>query len=191
MAKLATRVELDGDSIPTRAAFDEFFGLVERANGGDERAAKALRAKLDIVPKVAEQLGDFAGIVRKMLVTAITGEQLAMAEAITWKVGTLRAELAQPSDGPLDRLLVERVTLCWLQVHQAEALYAQKLGELSIEWSDAYQRRIDRAQRRYLQAIRTLAQVRRLAVPTAVQINVAEKQVIAQHGGVPGSRGHT
>jgi len=172
-----TKVDLDGDSIPTRAAFDEFFGLVDRANGGDERAAKALRPKLDVVPKVAEQLGDFAGIVRKAIVTAITGDQLAMREAITWKLGALRTELAQPSDGPLERLLVERVTLTWLQVHQAEGLYAQKFGELGIEWSDAYQRRIDRAQRRYLQAIRTLAQLRRMAVPLPIQVNVAERQV--------------
>jgi len=178
------KVELDGDSLPTRKAFDEFFDLVDRANAGDEKAAKALRPKLDVVPKVAEQLGDFAGIVRKAIVTAITGEQLAMAEAIAWKLGALRAELSQPSDGPLERLLVERVTLCWLQVHQAEGLYAQKFGELGIEWSDAYQRRIDRAQRRYLQAIRTLAQLRRLAVPAAVQINVAEHQVNQMGAGV-------
>ncbi len=88
---------------------------------------------------------------------------------------------ARPAGPPL---LVERVTLCWLQVHQAEGLYAQRLGSLDVEWTDCYQRRIDRAQRRYLQAIRTLAQVRRLAAPAAVQINVAEQQVNTMHGGV-------
>ncbi len=134
---MTTRVELDGDSIPTRAAFDEFFRLVDRANGGDEKEAWALRPELDVVLKVAEQLGDFGTLVRNSLVTSITGDQLAMREAIEWKLGRLRAELAQPSDGPLERLLVERVVLCWLQVHQAERLYAQKLGELTIEWSDA------------------------------------------------------
>ena len=112
-----------------------------------------------------------------------------MAEAIAWKLGALRAELSQPSDGPLERLLVDRVMLTWLQVHQAEGMHAQRLGQLTIEWSDAHQRRIDRAQRRYLAAIRTLAQVRRLTVPVAVQINVGEKQIIAQHAAAPGARG--
>ena len=52
------------------------------------------------------------------------------------------------------------------------------MGSLDLAWNEAYQRRIDRAQRRYLQAIRTLAQVRRLAAPaTNVQVNVAEHQV--------------
>ena len=39
------------------------------------------------------------------------------------------------------------------------------------------QRRLDAAQRRYLHAIRTLAQVRRLLGPS-VQVNIAEKQLI-------------
>ena len=49
-------------------------------------------------------------LVRNSLVTSITGDQLAMREAIEWKLGRLRAELAQSSDGPLERLLVERMT---------------------------------------------------------------------------------
>ncbi len=71
---MTTRVELDGDSIQTRAAFDEFFGLVDRVNGGDEKEAWALRPELDVVPKVAEQLGDFGTLVRNSLVTSITGD---------------------------------------------------------------------------------------------------------------------
>jgi hypothetical protein len=169
---------VDTDELKDFPHMRAFLALVERANRGDEAAMRELRPKLDLAPKLTDQLGNFAAIVRGALITSITGEQLAMAEAIGRKLDALRAELGQPSDGPLEGLLIDRVVLTWLTVHQAEALYAQRIGQLDIEWTDAYQRRIDRTQRCYLQAIRTLAQVRRLAVPaTNVQVNVAARQV--------------
>ncbi len=39
-----------------------------------------------------------------------------------------------------------------------------------------HQQRIERAQRRYLAAIKALAQVRKLGVP-AVQVNIGDKQI--------------
>ena len=176
MSRTPTPVRIGNDDVP-RPALTEFLDLVDKANAGDEGAARALRPRLDALPALAEQLGDFSKIVRAALVKTVAGEQLGFAEALEWKLDALRTELTQPSDGPLERLLVGRVVLCWLQVHQAEGLYAQRMGSLDLAWNEAYQRRIDRAQRRYIQAIRTLAQVRRLAVPLAVQINVAEQQV--------------
>ena len=47
-----------------------------------------------------------------------------------------------------------------------------------------YQRRLSLAQSRYLSAIRTLAQVRRLQVP-AVQVNIAREQLNVAALGAP------
>jgi hypothetical protein len=44
-----------------------------------------------------------------------------------------------------------------------------------VSQGEYYQKRLDRAHRRHLSAIRTLAQIRKLA--PAVQINIAEKQI--------------
>ena len=44
-------------------------------------------------------------------------------------------------------------------------------------------KRLDRAQRRYLAASKTLAQMRKLRVP-AVQVNIGEKQVNVAGGGM-------
>jgi hypothetical protein len=52
------------------------------------------------------------------------------------------------------------------------------MHDLSLRQAEYYKQRLSKAQAHYLAAIRTLAQVRRLGVP-AVQINVAEQQVIA------------
>ena len=184
MATTPTTVHIDTDELPGPNV-RRFMELVGRANAGDEAAFRELRPLLDAVPKLVGQMGDFAALTRQSWVTRITGGQLAMAEAIGRRVDGLRAELTQSSDGPLERLLIDRVGLCWLHLHYAEGTYAQKMDGLDGAWDEAYQRRIDRAQRRYLQAIRTLAQVRRLAAPvTTVQVNVAEHQVNQMTPGV-------
>jgi hypothetical protein len=66
--------------------------------------------------------------------------------------------------------------LCWLHLHYAENIYVQAMHELTITQATFHRRRLSLAQSRYLSAIRTLAQVRRLQVP-AVQVNIAREQV--------------
>jgi hypothetical protein len=56
---------------------------------------------------------------------------------------------------------------------------------LTIIQSEHQQRRIDRTHRRLMSTIKTLATVRRLAVP-ALQINVARQQVNQVNVGDPG-----
>ena len=70
-----------------------------------------------------------------------------------------------------------RIVACWLQVAYADHLAAgfeQEGGR--IVQGEYWQRMQDRAHRRYLAAIRSLAQVRRLLTP-AMQVNIAEQQV--------------
>ena len=90
----------------------------------------------------------------------------------------LRAELLGPTPTPLERLLVERVVACWLQVQDADVRYAQAKNP-SFALGDYLQRRMDRAHKRFLTAARTLALVRRLALPVLVQqVNVAAQQQV-------------
>jgi hypothetical protein len=59
----------------------------------------------------------------------------------------------------------------------AEGTYHQALEQAISEAAERmHQQRIERAQRRYLAAIKTLAQVRRMDLPT-LQVNIGEKQV--------------
>jgi hypothetical protein len=75
----------------------------------------------------------------------------------------------------MEKLLAERVATCWLALQHAEIIHAQNLSKVSVQQSEYHQRRLDRLHKRYLSAIRTLAQIRKLG--PAVQINVAEQQV--------------
>jgi hypothetical protein len=177
----ATTLRIDTRTLPVDQA-RQFLHLVEQANRGEESAMPNLVRMLDAVPALAQQLGDMTSITRGVG-AADGGDQLAMAEAIRLESETLWAELAQSTDGPLERLLIDRLVTCPLHLEYAEAAYARQVHGQDVEWTDAYQRRIDRTQRRYLQSIRTLAQIRRLAVP-AIQVNVAETRVNQVNSGI-------
>ena len=67
-------------------------------------------------------------------------------------------------------LLVERIVVCWLYMQIAE-LRAPGTRSACGPRAEFLQRQVDRAQRRFLSAVRSLAAVRRLALP--VNLNVA------------------
>src|SRR5205823_4272861 len=119
--------------------------------------------------------GDLALEAEQSLVRAAAGTNLALKLSLTRKLELLRTELAGPKPTPIERLLVERAVACWLQVQDADIRYAQA-KDLGIKWGDYFQNRIDRTHRRFLSALKTLALVRKLAVPV-LQVNIARKQV--------------
>jgi hypothetical protein len=92
------------------------------------------------------------------------------------KVGQLanEQELGGESPSPLERLLIERVTACWLQVNYLDALVAQAQGS-SAERVKMLQAQQDAAHRRHLSAIKTLATVRKLLRPPLSPVDVATR----------------
>jgi hypothetical protein len=167
--------EVHGASAPTEA---EVKKLLRKAEKGDTTVLPALRTWMDRTPGYWETVGDLAQTARQSLSQTISGDNLLVQEAHARKCAALTKELAGPQPSPLERLLVERIVLCWLHLYSAEALYAQHRQELSLRQAEFCQQRLSKAQARYLSAIRTLAQVRRLGVP-AVQVNIGQQQVIA------------
>jgi hypothetical protein len=154
---------------------DELLALTSRAQKGDETALSALRELLN-EPAAGDLFGgDLAKQARLTLIKKFSGQNLLFRESLTRKLDLLRDELAGSNPTPLERLLVERIVACWLHLHHLEHLYAQK-DSMSLELGNYYQRSISSAQKRYLAAIKTLAVVRKLAVPV-LQMNIAKQQV--------------
>jgi hypothetical protein len=119
--------------------------------------------------------GDLAKQAQLTLINKFSGKNLLYKESLTRKLDLLRDELAGKSPTPLECLLVERIVACWLHLHHLEVIYAGK-ESMSLELGNYYQRSISSAQKRYLAAIKTLALVRKMAVPV-LQVNIARKQV--------------
>jgi hypothetical protein len=167
--------EVHGANVPT---MDELKAIVRKAEQGDTTVLPVLRTYMDQAPGFWAQRGDMAQVTQKILVKLVAGEKnLLVQESITRKCAALTQELAGATPSPLERLLVERIVLCWLHLHHAETLYLAS-EEMPLRHAEFHEARISKAQARYLSAIRTLAQVRRLGVP-AVQVNIGQQQVIA------------
>ena len=156
----------------------DLAALVRRCEEGDNTALSEARELFDRSPQLWDEVGDLAVQAERALVESVSGKNELLKDALYRKLEMLRVELSGPSPSVLERLLVERVMACWLQVYSADVLYAQNLGKLTPSQSEFFQRRQDRAHRRFLSAIRSLAQVRRLLFP-AVQVNIGAQQVNA------------
>jgi hypothetical protein len=163
--------------------------LLGPAQAGDAKALAELRPLLDKAG-IWRHVGDLAQRVEDAWLEAMTGRNKLAREGYGRRADELRRELLAAGDSPLERLLVERVVACWLQVAHADISYASLLQADShaFRQGDYYLARQDRAHARFLQATRALATVRRLLVP-AVQVNVGRNQVIAQHAGSPSAGG--
>ena len=86
----------------------------------------------------------------------------------------LRKDLLGDDPTPLERLLVDRIVVTWLQVQYCDFNYGVR-KDLSVAQSEHASRYQDRVQRRHLAACKALAQVRKLEVN--IQVNIAEKQI--------------
>jgi hypothetical protein len=150
--------------------------LLERARKGDEAVLPVVRKMLELPETVDNLGGNLAWQSEQSLIRAAAGDNLLAREAMARKVELLRAELAGPAPSPVERLLVERVAACWLQLHYAETLIAQQAQNFSLVQAEYHDRRRERAHKCYLSAIKALALVRKLAVPV-LQVNIARKQV--------------
>lgn len=161
-----------GDNLP--ASTEETLALVARAEKGDASATPPLRKLLDHPAAVDLLGGNLAESAERVLVNARCGENLFRREAIGRKMAHLRAELAGPNPSPVERLLAERAVLCWLHVYHLEVSSAGN-GSMSTQLADHHQKCLDRAHKRYMSALKALAEVRKLGI--TVQLNLAREQV--------------
>jgi hypothetical protein len=152
--------------------------LADRASQGDQETVPAIRALLadgDRGRLHREAYGSPAAWLRETVIGQAAGKSVIIREAMYHELDAIRMELAGPDPTPLERLLADRAATCWLSVNRYEHSF-HKMKDMTLAQAAFHQRKIDRAHARFLTAVRTLAQVRKLALP-ALQINVARNQV--------------
>ena len=109
-------------------------------------------------------------------------------DALREEVNKVAVDLAGPHPSAGELVLARTTAIVWWTLRMHEGQYAgcgTADGRMTIVRSEHQQRRIERTHRRPMSTIKTLATVRRLAVP-AVQINVARQQVNQLNVGDPG-----
>jgi hypothetical protein len=141
--------------------------LVSQARKGDLEVLPQLRSVLEDHPEVWD-CGDIAIVAKESWIDLIAGHDLALKELLGRRAEKLRDDLAGPDPTPIERLLVDRIIACWLQVHHADAVVAQS-PDMSPRQAEFARRRQDSAHRRYLTAIGALATIRKL-LPASVDV---------------------
>ena len=166
------------DATEARAVADEersrLEELVGRAMRGDREVLPALRDALDRYPALAKQAGDLAARAEDAWLDLLAGQDLFTAEAVRRQLAALRAELAGPQPSPLERLVVDRIAACFLQLQYADVTYAQARDPgASVAALREMQRRQEGAERRYQAALRQLAVIRKLLRPALSPLQLA------------------
>ena len=150
----------------------ELTQLVQRGMTGDRTVLPAIRQLLDTRPVLWQEVDSLAAHVEQAWMALLAGPDLVAQEILVRQLQTLKQELEGPQPTPLERLLIERIAVCWLQVQHAD-LVATRHGQQFVTW---IQQRQDRLQGRLLAAVKALAQVRKLLRPgPMVQVNIAQQ----------------
>src|SRR6185295_3645059 len=102
----------------------ELRRLMALADAGDEEGLAGLRQLLDSHPEIYEQIGDLAAHAERVLIAVIAGPNQLLRESLVRKLGDMRTELAGPATNLLERMAVERVLACWLQLQHADTVAA-------------------------------------------------------------------
>ncbi|WP_169973117.1 hypothetical protein [Tautonia rosea] len=157
---------------------EELRSLLDRAKLGDRSTLPQVRALLSDPERsrwYVENLGSPPNWLKNHMAERVAPKDLMVRESFHRKLDEVREELAGPDPTPMERLLAERAAWCWAEVNIRQISYEQA-ENLTLRQAEFQQKRIDAAHRRFLSAIKTLATVRKLALP-ALRINVAQNQV--------------
>lgn len=141
------------------------------------RRRRAMPAEIRPIPvgAVPRPRGAMARAVEDQLLGwATDGEDRELMEELRADIARVEGELAGPDPTPAEALLAESAAQAWFLHRWLEYELAGQLrhAPLAPAQEEQRQRRIDRAQRRFLDLVRMIATLRRLTLPD-LQVNIA------------------
>ena len=150
------------------------FDAISKADAGDAKALDVLREVFRELPKLADALSSLAYQAETDILCNVPP---GARELFRQQATNLRKELRTEGTGSaLETMLIRRIALDYLAALQADRQRALAPGESrSVELARFYDQQADRAHRRFLASVESLARVRKLLTP--IQINIGEQQV--------------
>jgi len=139
----------------------EIRELNKAINAGSQQAFDQLQRLLDQNPGIWQTIGDVAQVAEQNLLTAITVENRTYAEAIKRKMAELREQLLGETPSALEKLAVQRVVACFLEVQFIDMKYPGDAGK-SLPMARFAQQCKLAAQRRFDSAMKGLLLVRKM-----------------------------
>jgi hypothetical protein len=159
--------------------------ILKQANcsNPDPAALDALHRLYDERPELWQQIGDLAKATADSIAEGITSNGLYQ-EAIKRRATAMRDDLDYATAPALERSIIDMAVACWLRLEGVEHAYSRIFNASTITHSSAeyWERRLNHAQGRFRRACETLARVRRLGRPAALQVNIGGQQInLATH----------
>jgi hypothetical protein len=181
-----TTVKTPPASVNTAQDRGDIIRLMKAAQSGDTTALSKLRVLYDERPELLDKLPvghrDMASAAEVAVIeSACGGTNLLCREILIRDLARTARELAGADPTPAERLLARRAALCWNVTNLYELHFARG-AEMTLSQADYYQKQIDRAHRRLLQTLRTLATVRRLTRGgPLVAVNLEQSVTVEAH----------
>jgi len=144
------------------SVIDQLNTAVADAKQGKVEALPCLRQLLDDHPEIWRHYGDLDAHVTAKWIGLLAGEDACIRESVSRRLAELRVELHEQDASPLEKLLIARVTTSWLMVGYFDAAVSLATGDVPNAQGRYLHQQLTRAQRRHLEAIKGLAEVRKL-----------------------------
>ena len=147
------------NSIPESPTREYLQHLAQQAKRGSEPAKERLRAALSANTEIARSVGDLSKHVEQALVDLIAEKDLLLKESLKVQIEELRGSLRTGSPaGPLEGLLIDHIVTTWVELQFTRMASLQR--QQHIKDAQFWDRRHERANARYIAAIRELGCVR-------------------------------
>jgi len=169
----------EGKTGLNRTEIRKFDALVRKTNVEHPKPedVQALRKTLTEMPSLWRAAGDLANLSIKM---ALEGTWLRSGMRISVETGIddLKKDFGYKDAPAIEKLLIEQIIVCWVLLQKAQMLYAvaQQQGP-ALHEGDYWERRVTGADMRFRRGCETLARVRKLSRPSAMQVNIGAQQV--------------
>lgn len=154
---------------PVPPKMTEEESTLQQARNGDKTVLPRLHKLLEEKPQIWQDTGDLVRLTEQTWIETISSGNLLHRESLRCAVEQMRQDLAESKTNALERALIDRIVCCWLAVQHAEMAEAIP-SATSIPLSQLQLKRLDSAQRRFLDACKALAQVRRLTAGIRIDI---------------------
>ena len=158
---------------PGKVYPDDLKLILERAIAGDQTVVPQLKAAFDQNPEFVRMFGDLVLHAEESLLTLSAGNDLFAKEAIRRQLQAVRQQLNGTS--ALEKLLVDRIAISWLEVYQCDLDLANLLQAKAGTTPAAThaERRLNSANQRFLASVRALVTAQKLLRPALSPIQIA------------------
>jgi len=157
--------------------YDRLRELVKKTHKESPKSedVEALRGLFNEDPELWQAAGNMAKRTLDHLCRTYYQQSVYVQECLQRRVAEMREEFAYAQASPLERLLIEQILVCYVNLYVLEINSADKLCEAHSTNTGLYwDRRLTGAQRRFRRACESLARIRKLLRNTpALQFNIA------------------